>query len=120
MHRATAAVVALAAAVAAVACLAHAVGGSPNGEARSAMLVLFPDAAKAAESFSKFLKKTTESGEWTAEIRQVYHITLPDAASAALKDRHTNSSSSCSAAGKVCSSSALVAGAAGLLRVATG
>jgi tetratricopeptide (TPR) repeat protein len=65
---------------------------------RPAMLILWPDAAQAAESFSKFLKQISVSGEWTAAIRQVYHITMPDTASTALKIR--SNTTSCNATGK--------------------
>ena len=65
---------------------------------RPVMLILLPDAAKAAEGFSKFLRKATESDEWTASIRQVYHLTLPDGEIAAVmaKDGGRN----CTTSGK--------------------
>jgi tetratricopeptide (TPR) repeat protein len=65
---------------------------------RPAMVILLPDAAKAAEGFSKFLRKATESDDWTASIRQVYHLTLPDGAVAAVmaKDGGRN----CTTSGK--------------------
>ena len=65
---------------------------------RPAMVILLPDAAKAAEGFSKFLRKATESDDWTTSIRQVYHLTLPDGAVAAVmaKDGGRN----CTTSGK--------------------
>ena len=48
---------------------------------RPGMLILLPDAATAAEGFSRFLKQRTESDEWTVSIRQVFHITLPETTS---------------------------------------
>ena len=50
-----------------------------GAEMRPAMVILLPEAAHTAETFSKFLRRAGDSTEWTAAIRQVFHLTLPDA-----------------------------------------
>ncbi len=47
-----------------------------GAEMRPAMVILLPDAAHTAETFSKFLRQVGDSREWTAAIRQVFHLSL--------------------------------------------
>ena len=69
--------------------------------ARPAMLILLPDASKAAEAFSKFLKqRAAESHEWTVAIRQMYHLTLSDSVSTAIKKIATTNTTGCTRKGR--------------------